>query len=222
MLFAAVLCYSAYVRAMNNTEISFLAMFWRGISESFRDNGVTSYAAANTSVLSWLIPFKPSALFTGVVKAGAGANVGWHVLPNAAVLVCSALAFIVCTVKVILDLAHKKNDKMTLRMRRAYIVLLGGMILALGAGLIRGNVSALSGMLFHVLYLGFLPLAATLIPEGEGVQGKLLFNAGCFTVVAVFALTFALSLPVMYGVVINASKAGLFNWMSLFSNGFFK
>jgi hypothetical protein len=207
---------------MNNTEISFLAMFWRGISESFRDNGVTSYAAANASVLSWVIPFKPSALFTGVVKAGDGAYVGWHVLPNAAVLVCSALAFIVCTVKVILDLAHKKNDKMTLRMRRAYIVLLGGMILALGAGLIRGNVSALSGMLFHVLYLGFLPLAATLIPEGEGMQGKLLFNAGCFTVVAVFALTFALSLPVMYGVVINASNAGLFNWMSLFSNGFFK
>ena len=222
LLGAAVICYSAYVRAMNSTEISFLTMLWKGISGSVRDNAVTSYAATNASILSWIIPFKPAALFTGVTEAGEGAYIGWHVLPNVAVLVCSAVALLVCTVKVIVDLAKKKNDKMALRVRRAYIVLLGGMVLALGAGLIRGNVSALSGMLFHVLYLGFLPLVATLIPEGETAQDKALVNVGCITLVAVFILAFALALPVMYGVVITTNRASLFNWMSLFSNGFFK
>ena len=222
VLFSAVICYSAYVRAMNNTEISFIAMLWKGIAASARDNGVTSYTACNASVLSWLIPFKPAALFTGVVDAGDGAYVGWHVLPNVAVMVCAALAFIGCTVKVIIDLVNKKEDKITLRMRRGYIVLLGGMVLALGAGLIRGNVSALSGMLFHVLYVGFLPLAASLIPEGETTQDKVLVNVGGITLVAVFALAFLLALPAMYGFAVTANRVNLFNWMSLFSNGFFK
>ena len=222
ILFSAVICYSAYVRAMNNTEISFLAMLWKGIAASARDNGVTSYTASNAAILSWLIPFKPAALFTGVVEAGDGAYVGWHVLPNLAVIVCAALAFIGSTVKVICDLVHKKEDKITLRMRRGYIVLLGGMVLALGAGLIRGNASALSGMLFHVLYLGFLPLLATLIPEGETTQDKVLVNVGGITLVAVFVLVFMLALPAMYGFAVTTNRVSLFNWMSLFSNGFFK
>ena len=222
MLFSAVLCYSAYVRAVNSTDVNFVAVLWKGIAASFRDNGVTSYTATNASVLAWLIPFRPAALFTGAVGAGEGAYVGWHVLPNMAVLVCAGAAFVVCTIKVILDLVHKKNDKMALRMRRAYAVLLGGMVLALIAGLVRGNVSALSGMLFHVFYLAFLPLAATLLPEGETTQEKVLINAGCITLIAIFALAFVLALPVMYGFAIVADRAKLFNWMSLYSNGFFK
>ena len=222
LLFSAVICYSAYIRAVNTTQVNFLTVLWKGIAASFRDNGVTAYTATNASVLSWWIPFRPAALFTGVVDAGDGAYVGWHVLPNIAVIVCAFLAFIGCTVKVILDLVHKKNDKLTLRMRRAYIVLFGGMMLAFFAGLIRGNMSALSGMLFHVLYLGFLPLAASLLPEGETMQDKAVYNAGYLSVIAVYALVFALSLPVMYGFAIMANRASLFNWMSLFSNGFFK
>ena len=222
LLCSAIVCYSAYIRAMNNTQVSFISMLWRGIAESARDNGVTAYTETNASVLSWMIPFRPAALFTGVVDPGEGAYVGWHVLPNIAVLVCAAAAFILCTVKVIVDLAKKKGDKQALRMRRAYIVLFGGMVLALGAGLIRGNVSALSGMLFHVLYLGFLPLAASLIPERETTQGAVLVNVGCIAVVAVFAVVFVLALPAMYGFAVMADRANLFNWMSLFSNGFFK
>lgn len=222
LLFSAIVCYSAYVRAVNSEEVNFLAMLWKGIAASARDNGVTSYTAANASVLSWILPYKPAALYTGVVEAGEGAYIGWHVLPNVAVIVASGLAFLAATVKVIIDLALKKNDKKALRMRRAYIVLAGGMVLALGAGLIRGNVSALSGLLFHVLYLGFLPLIATLLPEGETMQEKVLVNVGLCTVIAVFALVFMLALPVSYGYTILASKAKLFNWTSLFSNGFFK
>ena len=222
MLFSAVICYSAYVRSVNSTDVSFLAMLWKGIAASFRDNGVSAYAAENASVLSWILPFKPSALFTGVVPAGENAYVGWHVLPNIAVIITAGLAFIASTVVVIIDLAKNKNDKKTLRMRRAYIVLLGGMLLALGAGLIRGNASALSGMLFHVLYLGFLPLIGMLLPEGETAQEKALVNVGLCALIAVYVFVFLCALPVMYGYAVAANRASLFNWMSLYSNGFFK
>lgn len=222
ILFAGIICYSAYVRATNSESVNFLTMLWIGIKGSARDNGVTAYTAANASVLSWILPFKPAALYTGVKAAAAGEYVGWHVLPNIAVICTAALAFVVSTVKVLADLAKKNNDKKSLRMRRTYCVLLGGMVLALAAGLVRGNVSALSGMLFHVLYLGFLPLAAMLIPEGETTQEKALVNVALCTVVAVFVLAFALALPVMYGYSVVASRANLFKWMTLFSNGFFK
>jgi hypothetical protein len=148
--------------------------------------------------------------------------VGWHVLPNIAVIITAGLAFIASTVVVIIDLVKNKNDKKTLRMRRAYIVLLGGMLLALGAGLIRGNVSALSGMLFHVLYLGFLPLIGMLLPEGETAQEKALVNVGLCALIAVYVFVFLCALPVMYGYAVAANRASLFNWMSLYSNGFFK
>ena len=222
VLLSAVLCYSAYVRAMNNTEISFLTMLWQGVKASARDNGVTAYTATNASVLSWFIPFKPAALFTGVVGAEEGAYVGWHVLPNIVAIVGAFAAFVACTVKVILDIVDKKKDKMTLRLRRGYIVLLSGMVLALVAGLIRGNASALSSMLFHVFYLGFLALAATLLPQGETTQEKTLVSVVCLVFVAVVAAVFIMALPAMYGFTITANRAGLFNWMSLFSNGFFK
>lgn len=222
MLFAAILCYSAYVRSTNSEEVNFLVMLWDGIKASFRDNGVTTYTASNASVLSWILPFKPAALYTGVTSAAEGSYLGWHVLPNIAVYVAAALAFVGSTVKVILDFVKNNTDKKALRMRRTYCVLLGGMILALAAGLIRGNVSVLSSMLFHVLYLGFLPLIGMLIPEGETVQEKVLVNVALCTLVAVFVMIFALSLPAMYGYTVFASRAKWFGWMSLFSNGFFK
>ena len=222
ILFSAVLCYSAFVRAVNTTEINFLTVLWKGIAESARDNGVTSFTTANASVLSWILPVKPATLFTGVVAAGDGAYVGWSVLPNLAVSIAALLAFLACTAKVILDYVQKKNDKITLRMRRAYIVLLGGMVLTLCAGLIRGNVSALSGILFHVCFLAFLPLVATMLPEGETMQEKTLINVVCLTVVAVFVLTFMMALPAMYGTVVTANRANLFAWMSFTTNGFFK
>jgi hypothetical protein len=214
ILLAAVLCYSAYVRANNSADVNFLAMVWDGLKASARDNGVTSYTAENASILSWILPFKPATLYTGIRAVASDSYLGWLVFPNIAVLCASAVAFIASTVKVIMDFVQKKSDKKALRMRRMYFVLLGGMVLALVAGLARGNVSALSSMLFHVLYLGFLPLIGMMIPEGNDIQEKALINVALCTVVAVFVLTFALALPAMYGYSVIASRAKLFTWMS--------
>jgi Ca2+/Na+ antiporter len=219
VLFAAILCYAAYVRATNNAEVNFLVMIWKGIAASARDNGITSYTATNVSWLSWILPFKPAALFTGAVEEGQ--YLGWCVMPNVAAVCAAAVAFLASTAKIIIDFVQKKTDKKALRMRRTYFVLLGGMVLAFGAGLWRGNVSALSGMLFHVLYLGFLPLIGMLLPEGEDSQEKVLINVALCTFIALLAVVFALTLPVMYGYLIEASRVRLFSWMSFLSKGFF-
>jgi dolichyl-phosphate-mannose--protein O-mannosyl transferase len=219
LLLASILCYSSYVRALNNESVSFLAVLWNGLKASVRDNGVTAYTAANTSIWAWLLPINPTALYAANAD---GAYTSWLAMPNVAVLCASAAAFVIATVKVLVDLINKKSDKQALRMRRTYCVLLGGMLLTFFAGLIRGNASALSGMTFHVLYLGFLPLVGMMIPEGESFQEQALVNVALCTVVAVFALTFALSLPVMYGYTVAASRVNLFKWMTLFSKGFFK
>lgn len=221
VLFAAILCYAAYVRATNNAEVNFLMMIWKGIAASARDNGVTSYTATNASLLSWILPFKPAALFTGVAAVEEGYYLGWCVMPNVLAVCAAAVAFLAATAKIIMDFVQKKTDKKTLRMRRTYFVLLGGMVLAFGAGLWRGNVSALSGMLFHVLYLGFLPLIGMLLPEGEDTQEKVLVNVALCTLIALFAVAFAVTLPVMYGYLIQASRVRLFSWMSFLSKGFF-
>jgi len=222
ILFAGVLCHSAYVRATDNANVNFLAMLWDGVKGSACDNGITSFTAANASVLSWLLPYKPATLYTGVAGAAEGTYVGWHVLPNAAVMFASAAAFVVASVKVLADLAKGKADKQALRMRRTYCVLLGGMALAFVAGLVRGNMSALSSLLFHTLYLGFLPLAGMLLPQGESTEEKVLINVALCVVIAVFALIFALSLPALCGYTVTASRVKWFDWLSIFSNGFFK
>lgn len=222
ILFAAVICYSAYVRAMNSESVNFLAMLWQGIAASARDNGVTAYTTANTSIWAWLLPLNPTALYTGVTATGEGSYMSWLAMPNAAVLFAALAAFVASTVKVLVNFVKKNSDKKALRMRRTYCVLFGGMLLAFFAGLIRGNASALSGMLFHVLYLGFLPLIGMLIPEGETVKEQVLVNVALCTVVAVFALVFAFAVPVLYGYTVTASRVKLFKWMTFFSKGFFK
>ncbi len=213
MLFASVACYSAYVRATSNTEINFLKMLWDGIAGSARDNGVTAYAAENASVLSWLVPYKPAVLYKGVTAVANDTYLGWSAFANGAAQISSAVAFIGATVKFVLDFVKKESGKKALRFRRAYILLAGGMLAGLLAALLRGNASALSGMLFHVCYLGFLPLAASLLPEGETTTDKAFVNVACLAVVTVFALSFALGLPVAYGYAVTASRAKMFTWM---------
>ncbi len=223
VLFATVVCYSAYVRAYNITEQNFIVILWKGLTGSLRDNGVTVYTAANTShILAWLIPFKPATLYTGAASTAEGAYLGWHVLPNAAVLFASALAFLGATVKFILDFVQKRKDKKTLRIRRTYIVLVSGMLAAFLAAAIRGNFSLLTSLIFQVCYVGFLPLVLALLPEPENKKDKLLINLVCFVVVAMFAVVFALSIPAMYGITVMASNAKTFSWLSILSNGFFR
>lgn len=221
LLLAAVIGYSSFVKV--HGDAGFMTMVWQGIKASARANPVTNYDATNAAnVLAWFIPFRPATVYTGVTAAGAGEYLTWTIAPNAAVTCGCLLAFVASTVKVILDFVKKNNGKNALRMRRTYFILLGGMVAAMAAATWRGNVSAMSGLLFQVFYIGFLPLAAMLLPKGETTGEKALINLTMWAVVGIFAAVFVVSIPALYGMTISESYAKLFVWMSIRSNRYFK
>lgn len=221
LLLATVFAYSAYMKSVGNQATSFLAILWNGMKGSVRESGITSFAATNAmNVLGWWLPLKPATLYTG--SAASGEYVAWHAFPNAAVSVACFLAFIGATGKLVLDFANKANDKKTLRFRRTYFLLLGGLVAATVAGILRGNASAATGMLFHVFYVGFLPLVAMLLPEAETKEEKVLVNVIVWSIIIVFAVFFILNVPAMYGTVTTVSRAKWFNWSSVWNNAFFR
>ena len=165
---------------------------------------------------------KPATLFTGVTGVASGKYLGWHVLPNIVATAGTLIAFFGVAVKIVLDIVAKNNSKEALRLRRGAIVLFSGMVAAMLAGWAHGNVSAVSGLLFQVLYLGFLPLAATLLPTANTKSEKVWHNVLFGSAVAVVLAVFILSLPALYGYTVTTTGAKVFGWMSILSNGFFR
>ena len=223
LLLATVFAYSAYMKSVGNQATSFLAILWNGMKGSVRESGITSFASTNAmNVLGWWLPLKPATLFAGVTSVATGEYVAWHAFPNAALSVACFAAFIGATVKVVLDYVNKASDKKSLRFRRTYFVLLSGLVAATVAGLLRGNASAATGMLFHVFYVGFLPLVAMLLPEASTKEEKTLVNVVIWSVIAIFAVMFILNVPAMYGTLTTVSRAQWFNWSSLWNNVYFR
>ncbi len=223
LLLSSVLCYSAYVKATGNSEVGFLTVVWHGIKGSFRSNVITTYDATNkANVFAWFIPFRPATVYTGVTAAAKGEYIAWTMMANPAILIGAAAALVGATAKVIYDYAVKATSKKALRFRRMYFILLGGMACAMGAAATRGNASMLSSMLFHVFYIAFLPLVATLLPEGETFGEKAIINVAIWTIIAVFIVMFALCVPAFYGTTVPTETAKLFTWTSIRSNGWFR
>ena len=221
LLLASVLAYSACVRAYG--DVTFLSILWKGIKASAHDSGLMLYSATNASnVFAWWLPLKPAALFTGVANVAEGKYVAWHVLPNIVATVGALVAFFGVAVKVILDIVAKKNTKEALRLRRGAIVLFSGMVAAMLAGWAHGNVSALTGLLFQVCYLGFLPLAATLLPAADTKAKNTWYTVLKCGIVTLVLAVFVLSLPAMYGFTATTAWAKAFGWISILSNGFFR
>lgn len=221
ILVSGVLCYSAFVKAYDEPDLGFLLVLWRGIAESMNGTMTTDYLASNLSnVFAWFVPAKAATLYS---VSAEGEYLAWNVLPNAVATYASLAAFIGVTVKVVIDFVKKNTDKKSLRVRRTYFLLVGAMALAMLAGMVRQNVSAEAGLLFHVFYLGFLPLAATLLPETcKGKKGKILANIAIWTVVVLVAAVFVLSLPSMYGFAVSANWTKAFGWTAWLNNGFFR
>jgi hypothetical protein len=220
LMFGAIVCSPAYMKATDGSKAGFLTILVKGLVDSARGTMTTEYLEKNLSnVFAWFLPVKAATLLAGTA---AGKYLAWNVLPNAMATYAAFAAFIFATVKVVKSLAKKEGDKQTLRIRRTYFVLVGGMAAALIAGAIRGNVSAETGLLFHVFYLGFLPLAILLLPEKDCKKCALIKNVAIWTLVGVIVLTFLLSLPSVYGFSVSKGWANLFGWTAWLNNGFFR
>lgn len=231
---AGTITYTAYVKTYDDPTaptMGFAALLWKGISAPFKIENLTSYTRTNAaSAMSWFLPMKAATLYGGIVAPSDDGSrfLAWNVSMNSALAVLSLFAFCFSTVSVIADcFGENKNKKDVKRNRRIYLVLLVGLLSNLLSSLFVGNTSAAQGMTFSVFYAGFVPLAAILLrPVEPRLQenGKTAVAASdvalwiCAGIVVVF---FLLALPGEYGFEISTkAQKILFDWMSVFSNGY--
>ena len=217
---SAVLCYTAFIKVNGNVDKGFASLIWYGLKNSIVGNGFTAYGAENTSnVLTWFLPWKAATLYQ---KSGESYLV-WSVLPNAALCYACFVALIVTTFTVAKGFVVKAQDKQALRVRRAYFVLLLGLAFSMVAAACKIERSVVNGLLFHVCYVGFLPLAATAFSSIDGKDKKSkAFNALLWIIVALAAAVFFVSLPSIYGFGAPTSYAKAFGWTAIVNNGFFR
>lgn len=235
MLLASVVTYNAYVKTFDdpsNPSLSYAALLGKGFAAPFRIDNITKYTSANAvNVLAWLMPLKASTVYDAIrVPVASNRYLAWNVSMNAAVCVAALISFAFCTVSVISDLLSKeRGGRIARRVRRIYLVLLGGILSAMLASAFVKNTSMLQSALFGVFYLGFIPLATKICQPAEIVlngKGRAKTSAADIILIVlcfIFAVFFALSVPSMYGFEISATAAKrMFGWTSIFSNGYFR
>lgn len=221
MLVSSILAYSAFIKVNGNVDPGFARLIWNGFKNSMLGNGVLPFAAENASnAFTWFLPWKATTLYAGL--NGGSAYLNWSVTTNLVVTCLALVALIFVTVKVAFGFAKKKTDKQTLRIRRAYFVLLGGLAAGMLMAACRLHVSLLNGYLFHVCYVAFLPLAATAIVGEEGGLKKTLVDVALWSIVGLAIAAFALGVPATYGIAVSSNYAKAFTWMTFVSNGLFR
>ncbi len=224
-LFSGAIAYGALVKAYDDPaspKLSILTLLFKSFVDSGSATTVTEFTSANASnIFSWFLPLKAATLYDGVTQVGSSQYLAWNAAFNPVLSALSLLGLLFATVRVILDFAKKRTDKTALRVRRAYFVFLGGLLATLLSALIKGNVSAISSLIFQAFYLGFIPLALFSLRDRE--KGKLSPSELVFAVLMLgAAVVFALSLPSAYGYAVSASTAKLFSWTSILSGGYFR
>ena len=224
-LITGVIAYGALVKAYDDPaspKLSIITILFKGFVDSGKATSVTEFTSANASnIFSWFLPLKAATLYDGVTQVGSSQYLAWNAAFNPVLSALSLLGLLFATVRVILDFVKKRTDKSALRVRRAYFILLGGLLATLLSALIRGNVSAISSLIFQVFYLGFIPLALLVLRGSE--KGKISPSELVFAVLMLgAAAVFALSLPSVYGYAVSSSTAKLFGWTSILSNGYFR
>lgn len=235
MLLASVVTYNAYVKTFDdpsNPSLNYAALLGKGFAAPFRIDNITKYTSANAvNVLAWLMPLKASTVYDAIrVPVASNRYLAWNVSMNAAVCVAALISFAFCTVSVISDLFSKeRGGRIAKRVRRIYLVLLGGILSAMLASAFVKNTSMLQSALFGVFYLGFIPLATKICQPAEIVlngKGRAKTSAADIILIVlcfIFVVFFALSVPSMYGFEISATAAKrMFGWTSIFSNGYFR
>ena len=229
LLITGVICYPAYVAVydnFSNPTQSFAALVWQNFIGSGKFNNLTAYTSANaTNVFAWFLPIKATTVYSATTES---AYVARSIMPNFLLTIISFVCFLAVTAKFVYDIVKKKTDKITLRIRRIYIILLSGMVSTMLSALIKGDATYVCSIVFFVCYTAFLPLACmtgeTLVSECECC--KKYAKAAKITLyvcLGLIVVCWGLSIPATYGFALSQGAAnGLFGWMSFVSNGFFR
>jgi hypothetical protein len=218
---SAILSYSAFIKVNANTDLGFARLLWTGFKNSLLGNGVLPFAVQNASnAFAWFLPWKANTVYTGL--NGGSAYLAWSVTTNVVVTSLSLIALIFVTVKVALGFVKKAEDKHSLRIRRAYFVLLGGLATGMLMAACRMHVSILNGYVFQVCYVAFLPLAATAIVGEEKGTKNTAVDIALWVIVGLAVAAFVLTVPAAYGIAVSSKYAKAFAWTTFASNGLFR
>lgn len=223
VLFAAILCYPAAIRANGNKDVGLLAHIWQGAIGSLRSGAIVPFGKANQSnIWAWWLPVKAATIYTGANSAFTSGHIAWNIVPNLVVSGLSLLAVVGVTIKVAFDFAKGNKDKKALRLRRTYFILLGGLAAAMLGGCLKLYVTPVLSLFFHVLYTAFLPLAATLIPEETSKAKKYLYEIAQWAVVALSVAFFVITVPSTYGILVSQEYGKILRFVSFINNGYLR
>lgn len=231
LLLGGVICYSAAVKAYDtpgNQSLSFIELVWKAWIGTARGGNVTEFTSANVgSVFAWLLPLRGATVYDGVLSAGEGTYLRLNAIANPVVNLVSLLSLALATVKVSADMVAKKSDKETLRVRRAYFILLGGLALTMLAAAVKGTESTAYSLLFSAFYAAFIPLSYYLgysvdKPARIGKKQTTVMHIAFVILLIGVGVAFVLSIASTYGFAVPTGVSKIFSWMSLLSNGYIR
>ena len=229
--------YFTYVRLYEadpaSPVLGIFTLIGRAFADAFTIDNATAFSAANAvSPFGWLIALKGATLFSASTDAVYAAL---NAQPNIAMALTALVAFLLLTAGIVAyAVTGGKNGPFATpqagRIFGAYILLTAGSLTSLLQFAFAGGASAAHGLLFQCFYVGFIPLLLYMSASYEsGAKIRLLGFSVSRTVaiggalVAVYAIVFALSLPMYFGIPLApAAAAGLFGWTSFANNGFYR
>lgn len=229
--------YFTYVRLYEadpaSPVLGIFTLIGRAFSDAFTLDNATAFSAANAaSPFGWLIAFKGATLFSASTDAVYAAL---NAQPNIAMALTALVAFLLLTAGIVVyKVTGGKNGPFATpqagRIFGAYILLTAGSLTSLLQFAFTGGASAAQGLLFQCFYIGFIPLLLyTSAAYESGASVRLFGRTFSRTVaiggalVAVYAIVFALSLPMYFGIPLApAAATGLFGWTSFANNGFYR
>jgi hypothetical protein len=165
-------------------------------------------------------------LYDGVLLE-EGVYLGLNAVANPVVSLVSFFSLVVATVKVSMDIVAKKQDKETLRVRRAYFILLGGLALTMLAAAVKGTESTANMLLFSAFYTAFIPLNYYLGYRVDkaakiGKKQTTVMQIALWLLLCAVGVVFVLSIASVFGFAVPTGVSKLFSWASILSNGYIR
>ena len=146
---STIVCHNAYVRAYGSSGFSIL--LWKNIVAGFSVSLTTAVSNVSKAIsLAWFLPLKEA-----VAYANGGAQ--WLVIANPVLTLLAFAGLVVSTIYFVKN--FKATDKKSNRVRRVYLVLLGGTLLTMLSALIKGVDQTTGALTFYAFYYGFILLA---------------------------------------------------------------
>ena len=234
---ASVPSYYSYVRLYEadpeSPSLGIFRLIWNAVKDAFTVSDATAFSSGNAmSAFGWLIGLKGATLFSASTSQ---TYMAINAQLNIAMVVTGLVGFVFTSVYAVLyavtgGKGGSYGSEHAGGIMRAYAVLALGLLTSLLQYAFAGSVSAAQGFLFDFFYIGFTVLTFYIsyvhdtsrvsIVCGVRLNATLKVLTG---ILAVYAVIFALSVPMYFGIRISSLAASVcFGWTTFLSNGYYR